>query len=143
MTNAPRIYADFNGLFRFSVEPEVLRVPLDAYGTLCSLAKARFTLTPGAQLVIFDPTDDLEDLEADATALFEEEQSRWVAEIDYKGYRYVPTHGVLAHPSLQCVRCGASLEEIIKMYGLAQRTACPVCGAKAQTPILPPRANDA
>jgi hypothetical protein len=144
MTQPPRIYADFNGLYKTGGDPEVWRVPLDTYGTLYHLAALRIVLARGVELTIFDESDDDEDLEADAAAVYDSESKCWMAEIDRKGYRYVPTRRMLIPTTLRCVNCGTSLDETVKVAGRLEQASCPECGTQANAPVLPPAAvNDA
>jgi hypothetical protein len=144
MTHPPRVYADFNGLHKVGVDPNVWRVPLDTYGTLCHLAALRTVLTQGTELTVFDESDDHEDLEADAAAVYDIESECWMAEIDSKGYRYVPAQRTVIPNTLQCVSCGASIDEAVQLVGRPDRAICPSCGTRANAPILPPSvANDA
>ena len=144
MTQHPRIYADFNGLYKVGIDPEVWRVPLDTYGTLYHLAALQIVLSQGVELTIFDESDEHQDLEADAAAVYDSESKCWMAEIDRKGYRYVPTQRMPIPTALRCVNCGASLDEAVKVAGRLEHASCPKCGTQANAPVLPPAAaNDA
>jgi hypothetical protein len=131
-----RIYADFNGLQRLDGGKRLV-VPLASFGSLCDLANAGIVLTEGLRLTIHDKSDESEDLEADATAHFDDYGKYWVAEIDTRGYRYVPTQNA-KRPPLVCVGCRTSLEDFVHKHGLNNETKCPECGVFVWSPVLPP-----
>ncbi len=144
MTQPLRVYADFNGLYRVAVGPSVWRVPLDTFGTLIHLAALGVVLHEGTELTVFDQSDEYEDLEGDATAVYDHESQCWIAEIDRKGCRYVPTRSTLTPTALQCVNCAASIDDVVKVAGRPDTAFCPSCGTPANTQTLPPSgANDA
>lgn len=132
-----RIYADFNGL-EPSTDSGRQFVPLDTYGSLCDLARAKIILANGTKLTIYSDSSDTEDLEANAVARFDSEFNCWVAEIDDDGIRDVPTLGQKSS-SLVCVACGQELDQYVAQQGLSERSLCPSCGTQVHLPILPPK----
>src|SRR3954464_9009464 len=67
----PDIYADFNGLERIVESPARYSVALDTYGTLRDLSTAGIRLTEGLELLVWDESDESEDLEGEAIARFD------------------------------------------------------------------------
>lgn len=132
-----RIYADFNGLER-STDSSRQFVPLDTYGSLCALARAKIILANGTKLTIYSDSSETEDLEANAVARFESELNCWVAEIDDDGIRGVPTQGQKSS-SLVCVACEKELDQHLAQPGQSEKALCPACGTQVHLPILPPR----
>ena len=133
-----RIYADFNGLQRSSDKSKKQFVPLDTYGSLCDLARAKIILANGTDLTIYSDSSETEDLEANAVARFNSELNCWVAEIDCDGIRGVPTQGQKSS-SLVCVACGKDLDQHVAEHGLSNRSLCPSCGTLIHLPIQLPK----
>jgi hypothetical protein len=138
MNKPPRVYADFNGLHMTGTAPEIWRVALDTQGTLRHLAKLRLVLKPGMHLTIFDQSDENEDLEADATVVYEDVTECWMAEVDSKGYRYVPSLRTVVPAELQCANCGEPLDGVVEKAGGLSKASCPVCGTRATAPLCRP-----
>ena len=86
----PRIHADFNGLSHSRRTPGRLAVPLDTEGSRQDLAAAGVEPREGVRLTVFDWSDEVEDLEAEATLYRDPGSGVWIAELDADGYRYVP-----------------------------------------------------
>src|SRR5438094_2728399 len=87
-----RIYADFNGLERIADSPPRYAVALDTLGTLRDLSNAGIRLREGLALLVWDESDETEDLEGDAVARFDSASGVWWADLTAEGYRYVPKH---------------------------------------------------
>jgi hypothetical protein len=66
----PRIYADFNGHDWSLRHPGRHAVALDTIGSLQALSNAGLRLRDGVRLIVYDYSDDEEDLEAEATVRF-------------------------------------------------------------------------
>ncbi len=132
----PRIYADFNGLS--GERGKGWSVPLDTMGTLKDLANAGVRLSNGLQLVVFDQSDEVEDLEANATAHFDSVRGVWAAEIGVEGYRYVPTRGQEEARAFLCVACRTPLDPFIQSVGLQIGDLCPSCATPIHAPLIPP-----
>ena len=133
-----RIYADFNGSQHSAGEPSRQFVPLDTYGSLCDLARAKIILANGARLTIYSDSSETEDLEANAVARFDRELNCWVADIEGDGIRDVPTQEQKSN-SLVCVTCGKELDQHVAQHGLSDKSLCPFCGTLVHLPIQPPR----
>jgi hypothetical protein len=133
-----RIYADFNGLQRSPGEASRQFVPLDTYGSLCDLAKAKIILANGTKLTIYSDSSETEDIEANAVARFDSELNCWVADIEGDGIRDVPTQGQKSS-SLVCVACGKELDLHVAQHGLSSNSQCPSCGTLVHLPIQPPK----
>ncbi len=132
-----RIYADFNGLER-SADSGKSFVPLDTYGSLCDLARAKIILANGTRLTIYSDSSHTEDLEVDAVARFDGEFNCWVAEFDDDEIRDVPTQGQVSN-ALVCVTCEQALDQYVAQRGLNEGSLCPSCGTRIHLPILPPK----
>jgi len=72
----PRIYADFQNADSRG------RVRLNCVGTIRDLATNRIALEEGLELTLSD-----EELEAEASVRYAEDESLWVAEIDWTAIR--------------------------------------------------------
>lgn len=133
-----RIYADFNEYIPSPRNPERRAVPLDTMGSLRDLANAGVVLREGMRLTIYADSDEDEDLEADTVACYEPSERRWIAELDEKGYRYVPAQGRGETPPFLCVRCRTPLDDVLARRGLRRGDRCPSCGELIHRPIAPP-----
>jgi predicted RNA-binding Zn-ribbon protein involved in translation (DUF1610 family) len=133
-----RIYADFNGLQRAPSKPSRQIVPLDTYGSLCDLARAKIILANGIKLTIYSDSSETEDLEANAVGRFDSELNCWVAEIESDGIHDILTQGHQSS-SLVCVACGKELDQHIAQRGLSNKSLCPACGTLVHLPIQPPK----
>ncbi len=100
-----RIYADFNGLFGSPRTANRWAIGLDTFGTLKDLAREGILLREGLRLVVYDASDDGEDLEADGVVFFDSERGRWFAELGEPGYRYVPKRDRDAIKTFPCTYC--------------------------------------
>jgi len=69
----PRIYADFNSLTESPRDPSKSMVSLHGWGSLQALSNAGIRLNVGIRLLIYDASDETEDLEAEATAYYDAE----------------------------------------------------------------------
>jgi|FLYL01.1.fsa_nt_gi hypothetical protein len=74
--SAPRIYVDFHNADSLG------RLRLNSVGTVQDLARQRVTLRDGLQLTLYS-----EDLEVDGEVRFSDEESLWVAVIDWHAIR--------------------------------------------------------
>jgi hypothetical protein len=136
-----RIYADFNEFIHSPRNPERRAVPLDTMGSLRDLANAGVVLYDGMPLTIYADSDEDEDLEADTVAYYESAQKRWIAELDERGYRYVPAQDRGETPPFLCVRCRTPLDAVLARRGLRIGDRCPSCGEPIHRPIAPPGAR--
>ena len=133
-----RIYADFNGLQRLTDDSRQLVVPLDTYGSLRDLARAKIILANGTKLTIYSDSSETEELEANAVARFDSEFECWLAEIDAEGIHEVPTQRQNSS-SFVCVACELELDQHVAQHGLTKNSLCPSCGTLIHLPILPPK----
>ena len=136
----PRIYADFNGLggsYRF---PGRLAVPLDVIGSLRDLSNAGIRLQDGLRLRIFDWSDEDEDLEADATVYFNDEEGVWMAELDESGYVYVPKGDRTPDRRLLCFGCRRDLAGALTRISARTESGelCPYCGTPVNASLARP-----
>jgi hypothetical protein len=133
-----RIYADFNGLQASRRNPSLLAVPLDTYGSLRDLANLGIRLVPDLPLIIYDWSDEEEDLEGYASVYWDSVSQTWIAELDARGVQYVPKRLRDQSQSFLCIHCRTPLHEIIHQKGLNPASTCPECGTQIHTPIAPP-----
>jgi hypothetical protein len=134
----PRIYADFNGLIGSFKTADRSAVVLDAFGTLRELANAGIVLSNGMRLVVYDWSDDEEDLEADAAAFFDFRRNWWVAEFDDPGLRYIPKKYRDHSNELHCWSCRKLLPDSIRTKHLWVHARCPHCDSEICKPIMRP-----
>jgi hypothetical protein len=132
-----RIYADFNGLFGSPRTPKRSAIGLDTFGTLKDLAREGIPLREGLRLVVYDESDDKEDLEADGEVFFDRERGRWFAELGEPGYRYVPKRDRDIIKNFPCIYCRVALDDHVKS-GLEMGEPCPSCGRPIHDPLRPP-----
>ena len=135
---APIIYADFNGLRSSSRTQGLSAVPLDTYGSLRDLSNQQVRLQEGLSLTIYSDSTEQEDIEADATAYYDGELGYWLAEIDEKEIRYVPTHASWDTKEFLCIQCRQNLEPYFGEHGRNEQTTCHNCGLSIMTPVKPP-----
>ncbi len=128
---ACRIYADFNGLTGSRRDGSMM-VPLDTWGSLRDLSNAGIRLHEGTALVIWDASDETEDLEARAVACYEPERSRWCAE--FEEYEYVPA-GNRSPRTFLCLDCRTDLGS---RAARAIDEHCPDCGLPIRAAIEAP-----
>ena len=138
---ATRIYADFNGLV--GEAGKSWAVGLDTYGSLQALANAGLSLSEGLPLVIYDWSDEDEDLEADAIARFDATQGIWWADIGSEGYRFVPKGKRDESGVFLCIACRKRLDEHIRKSGLQIGDVCPFCATRIHEPLMPPAGTSA
>lgn len=105
----PRIYADFNGIVGSFRTEGRSAVVLDTFGTLRELSNARILLKDGFQMMVYDWSDDEEDLEADVTTFFDPSRKQWIGEFDEKGLRYVQKKNRDESIEFHCWSCGVDL----------------------------------
>jgi hypothetical protein len=135
----PNIYADFNGLARISESPPRYSVALDTLGTLRDLSNSGIRLVDGLQLLVWDESDELEDLEGEAVARFDAESGGWWADLGGEGYRYVPKRARSTVPGFLCLECRRELGIDGSRGGRAPRAyACPYCATDIRTAIARP-----
>jgi hypothetical protein len=143
---ALRIYADYNGLGRSERGPFV--IPLDTFGSLRDLSNAGVRLREGLALVVADWSDEDEDLEADATAVFDPKAGVWLAVLGPDGYRYVPKGARTNDDRFLCLGCrrdlgsdpatGARPAAGVAFVDGPGGQACPVCGTSIAAALAPP-----
>ena len=134
----PRIYADYNGLQASSRNLSKLAVALDTFGTLRVLSNARVRLQDGVQLVIFDYSDDEEDLENTVTVYWEEARNRWLAKFLEEDVVYIPKRDRTENNEFLCLKCRLPLQGHIEKNETNENSACPRCGEKIFAAIKPP-----
>ncbi len=133
-----RIYADFNGIQPSRRNPFRLAVPLDTFGSLRDLANLGIQLKSELTFTIYDYSDDEEDLEGYATVYWDPPSRTWIAELDERGYQYVPKHPRSQSQDFLCISCRIPLHEVIRQQGLSATSICPNCHTRIHTPIAPP-----
>ncbi len=140
--DTPRIYADFNGLRNPSCTEGRLSVALDTLGTLRELTNAGVRLVEGLRLTVYDWSDEEEDLEADATVLYDQDGGLWWAELDQSGYRYVPKRDRTSSTRFLCLGCRYDLASnpVARGEWAPKVNACPSCGTAVAAAIAPPAA---
>lgn len=137
----PRIYADFNGLERIAESPPRYSVALDTLGTLRDLSNAGIRLREGLALLVWDESDDDEDLEGDAVARFDLASGVWWADLTPDGYRYVPKHKEPEATTFLCFACRRALASGSGVSGAAPTAqVCPHCGTDIRAALAPPAA---
>ncbi len=141
-----------NGLVRGVRDPSHWAVVLDTFGTARDLSNAGITLHEGCALVVYDWSDEEEDLEGDATVHFDFERRRWVAELGARGYRYVPKRDRTPVRAFLCVGCRRDLGLGLTRFGEGREGAiivgnthrkpiadrCPSCATTVSAAIAPP-----
>ena len=137
----PYIYADFNGLVRITESTPRYAVALDTYGTLRDLSNAGIRLAEGVELLVWDESDESEDLEGEAIARFDPVSGIWWADFKPDGYRYVPSRD---RPEISFFLCLACRQEMIVGTGaggwIPTSQHCRHCGAPVTAAIAPPAA---
>lgn len=137
----PQIYADFSGLERIVESPPRYSVALDTYGTVRDLSTAGIRLYEGVALLVWDESDECEDLEGEVVARFDSASGVWWGDFSPDGYRYVPKRD---HPQADRFLCFACREEIIVGTGargwFPKAQPCPHCGTDIRAAIAPPAA---
>jgi hypothetical protein len=132
-----RVYADFNGLQGSRRNPSLLAVPLDTYGSLRDLANLGIRLSPDLSLIIYDWSDEDEDLEGYALVYWDSVSQSWIAELDSRGVQYVPKRSRDRNERFLCVQCRTPLQEFIRQNGLNITATCSECGTAIHAPIAP------
>jgi hypothetical protein len=131
-----RIYADFNALGGRGDECALL---LHRSGTLQDLHRLRLRLVEGETHTFWDQSDEEEDLEVDATVVFEHSSSQWLAEFSRDEIRYVPHQKEPEDfESYPCLRCRNDLRAFRGSAGFRMDSVCPSCGLSVMFPIAPP-----
>ncbi|MCL4298171.1 MAG: hypothetical protein KJ077_20700 [Anaerolineae bacterium] len=134
----PRIYADFNGLQRSPRNLSRLAVPLDTYGTLRELANAGIRLHDNLAMIIYDYSDDEEDLEGYVLVYWDQLSNSWMAELDRQGVLYTPKKERIQSNEFLCFTCRIPLQDFFAENRYQEDATCPTCGELIITPILPP-----
>lgn len=134
----PRIYADYNGIQASPRNPAKLAVALDTFGTLRDLSNAGVRLQDGVMLIIFDYSDDEEDLENFVTVYWEKARNRWLAEFTEDEVVYIPKRERIEITEFLCLKCRTPLQAYIEKNGMNNDSVCPNCGEKIVTAIEPP-----
>lgn len=134
----PRIYADFNGLMASPREPTRSMVPLDTWGSLRDLSNAGIKLSEGTRLVIYDESDEIEDLEANAIAQYDTTRSWWYAQFE-EDLAYVPARDRSPVTRFLCLGCRADLgpHALVPEAPKQRYENCPHCGLSIESAIAP------
>jgi hypothetical protein len=135
-----RIYADFNGLVDGVVNPNRTAVVLDTFGSLLDFSNAGIVLSVGIPLVVFDESDELEDLEGHGTAQYDPRRGWWVVEFDEFGVRYVPARdrGPSIPKTFHCVNCRSPVEGVAWNTVALPELCCKACGTNVRAALFPP-----
>lgn len=137
-TPVPRIYADFNGVVAGVRRVDRSAVVLDEIRTVQELANAGVVLRNDLPLIVYDGSDDEEDLEGHGAAFYDRLRRRWVAELDERGVQYVPKKARALPTEFRCVGCRRDLgpqASVIRSAGVT----CPSCGTSILEPIAAPK----
>ena len=133
----PRIYADFNGLVGSPRNPDRIAVGLHSFGSLRDLCNAGVVLRSGLPLIVFDWSDEAEDLEGHGAAYYDARHSWWFVEFDEVGVRYVPAADRTSSDAFRCPSCRADLAAEVSGWVDVHRP-CPRCGSRIDLPLSPP-----
>lgn len=136
--NFPRIYADYNGIQASPRNLSKLAVPLDTFGSLRDLSNAGIRLREGVQLIIFDYSDDNEDLENLVIVYWEKVRKRWLAEFIDEEVVYVSKRDRTEKTEFLCLKCRTSLKDHIEKSEMNPNSICQKCGEKIVAAIEPP-----
>ena len=104
-----RIYADFNGLRISPRNHERSAVALDTFGSLRDLSNAGIRLKEEMPLIIFDWSDDNEDLEGHCKVYYDWQRKFWWAELDEQGVLDVPRDERKPVTEFLCLGCRKDL----------------------------------
>jgi hypothetical protein len=140
----PRIYADFNGLRSSARTPGRRAVALDTFGTLRDLSNAGLRLHEGDPLVVYDWSDENEDLEGHGTTYFDAHMLIWFVELDERGVLYVPAHDRTRDRRFLCLECRADFEANASDAGVVSSRAatCGQCGTPIDEAFTPPKPTE-
>ena len=133
-----RIYADFNGLQASPRVADRLAVALDTIGSLRDLTNIGLRLYDGAQFVVYDWSDEDEDLEAAATAFFDPVRQVWFAEFGPDGFSYVAKRDRTPDTRFLCLNCGTDQASHATALGAHSELACGRCGTLLGAAVAPP-----
>jgi hypothetical protein len=136
----PRVYADFNGLVSSARTPARHAVALDTFGTLRELSNAGVRLREGDRIIVYDWSDDTEDLEGHGTVYFDADMHLWFVELDERGVMYVAAYDRTSDRRFLCLGCRTDLaadmpDSARPVPGL---TACDHCGRSIGAALAPP-----
>jgi len=134
-----RIYADYNGIQISPRNASRRAVPLDTFGSLKELSNAGIRLKNQMILIIYDYSDESEDLESNTIVYWDERRKIWFAEIVDEEIVYIPKRERLDVTEFLCLKCRAPIQDFIAAHGMNKNTACPYCGEKIVAAIEPPR----
>lgn len=134
----PRIYADYNGWQRSSRNPSRKAIALDTFGTLRELSNAGIRLQDDIELVIYDYSDDEEDLENHVSVYWDRTRRVWLAEIIDNDIQYIPKKDRTPITEFLCLKCRTPLQDYINKNGMDASSVCQNCGGKIAAAIEPP-----
>jgi DNA-directed RNA polymerase subunit RPC12/RpoP len=138
MDGLPRIYADFNGLQGSPRTEGRLAIALDTIGSVRDLAKVGLRLADGTRLVVYDWSDEDEDLEANVTTFYDPSARVWLGELDESGYCYVPAQPRTTESRFLCLQCRSEYAAKTVSIRQGSATLCHYCGSRLDAPIAPP-----
>jgi hypothetical protein len=141
--SATRIYADFNGPRASPRIPDRLAVALDTIGALRDLANIALRLYDGVQFVLYDCSDEDEDLEAAATAFYNPLSQVWLAEFGPDGFTCVPKRDRTPDARFLCLKCRTDYTDIALGVQQASELACGSCGTLLSAALAPPPSTGA
>lgn len=136
--NYPRIYADYNGI---QISPRNISrraVPLDTFGSLKELSNAGIRLQNEMKLVIYDYSDEVEDLESNVVIYWDTRRKVWLAEIIDEEIIYISKRDRQVVTEFLCLKCRSQIQDYIAKHGMNNSTVCPYCGEKIISAIEPP-----
>ena len=134
----PRIYADYNGWQGSPRNPSRKAIALDTFGTLRELSNAGIRLQDDVELVIYDYSDEEEDLENHVLVYWDTTRSVWLAEIIDDEVQYIPKRDRVQITEFLCLKCRAPLQDYINKNGMNASSVCQNCGEKITAAIEPP-----
>jgi phage tail protein X len=134
ITMPPRIYADFNGYRRGDT---LDWIELDTFGTLVDLHHHQISLREGLEIVAWDQSDEVEDMEVTGNCHYIADKHRphWCVRFPVGSLVYVAGRGEALLRDFVCFRCRHKISETARSPG--QQT-CLSCGLSIHFPWLAP-----
>ena len=133
-----RIYGDFHRIFSSPHNLDREGISLDRYGSLRDLSNAGVRLKEEMELIVFDWSDEDEDIEVRCKVYYDWQRKFWLAEFDEQGIVYVPKSERKTETEFLCLSCRNNLEDFFSKHGRNLETKCPTCGTLIIAAIAPP-----
>jgi hypothetical protein len=132
-----RVFADFNGIASSPRNVQRIGVPLDTYGSLRGLSNLGIQLKESISIVIFDWSDQKEDIEGHCEVYYDSKSKLWWAEVDERGFLNVPRDERKENSEFLCLGCRDNLAEYFSQNGRNSETKCPSCRTSIMAAIKP------